>query len=97
MTIHINIKPDVMVYRRHNCSAKHRTFKTFAKCVWPRAEWVEGEGEYALVAYCGVTTVTLWPQAGFAEASARKRMIDSTGCGSDCSFGPQHKIVRLEK
>lgn len=95
MSIRINTKPDVMVYRQHGCSARHRTYKTLAKCMWPRAEWIYGEGEYALISYCGVTTVTLWPD--YQDAVDRKRMIDSTACGGRCSFGPQHKIVRLEK
>lgn len=37
----------VKTYRRHGCQAKHRTYKTVAKCIWPKATWVHGEGAYA--------------------------------------------------
>jgi hypothetical protein len=31
-----------------------------AKKHWPKAEWILGNGNIALLAHCGVLTVTLW-------------------------------------
>lgn len=47
------------VYRYHYCTKKHRSFSTAAKCLWPKAHWITGEGSYALLARCNVLTVTL--------------------------------------
>ncbi len=91
--IRINHTPDVTVYKKHHCDAKHRAFKTFAKCVWPRAEWITGDGEWASVSYCRVTTVKLFET--YEEAAQAKRLIDSDACGGDC--WNNHKVVRLEK
>ena len=58
-----------------------------------KAEWIEGDGQFALLARCRVLTVTLW--ATMAEAEERKDFIDITECGGGC-FGPSaHKIIDL--
>ena len=64
-----------------------------AKCVWPRAAWIEGDGGFALLARCGVLTVTLWPTP--EEAEKAKAMIDHAGCGGHCRGAPGHEIVEL--
>jgi hypothetical protein len=80
------------IYRRHRCSAQHRTFRTFANCVWPRAAWVHGEGPFALVAYCGRrVTVSLHATADAAEEN--KWLIDDTACVGSCCRS--HEIIRL--
>ena len=87
-------------YRRHNCERSHRTYLTFAKCVFPRAIWIEGEGPWAVLAWCGrgptrstTLTVTLW--ATGPEANEALGPIDSSGCGGGCTG--RHEIILLEK
>ena len=36
-------------YRRHGCDRRHRTAATFMRCAIPNAEWIDGEGEWALI------------------------------------------------
>lgn len=81
-----------VIYRRHNCTRRHRTYRTFAKCIWPRAEWILGDGPYATIAYCRVTTIEL--HADLDAARCALAVIDSTGCGGRCSR--RHKLVQLE-
>ena len=81
-------------YRRHNCERQHRTYKKFAECAFPRAAWVLGEGPYAIVAWCGTPTVTLWPTAEEA-LNAMATGIDKTGCGHLCSR--KHEVILLER
>ncbi|WP_280298760.1 hypothetical protein [Nocardia neocaledoniensis] len=80
------------VYKRHNCEKKHRTARTFMKCAIRRAAWVQGEGPYALIAWCGVPTVMLHPTLEAAEWS--EEMIDRYACGSKCNG--RHIIVRVK-
>jgi hypothetical protein len=79
-------------YRRHNCERRHRTWSTFAQCIWPRAVWIAGDGPYACVAYCRQTTVMLHRTA--VAAAEAKRTIDSDACGGRC--WNNHEIIRLE-
>jgi len=83
----------VKTYRRHGCERRHRGYRTLARCMWRRAAWVSGEGAFALVARCGVITVSLWPTLAAAEES--KRLIDATACGGRCTR--QHEIIKLER
>ncbi len=54
-----------------------------AKKKWgKKAAWIKGTGRYALLAWCGVLTVTLWDD--LAEAEANKEIIDKGGCGNQC-------------
>ena len=58
-----------------------------------RAERIEGDGRFALLARCRVLTVTLWPTMD--EAEKQKDFIDRTCCGGGC-FGPgAHEIIAL--
>jgi hypothetical protein len=75
----------------HNCERNHRTYNTLARCAWKRAEWVDGEGPYALLADCRVLTVTLHPT--YESAAKAKARIDGSGCGSSCRRN--HEIIRL--
>lgn len=93
--------PPVKLYRFHNCNRHHRSYRTLAKCVWRRAAWISGDGPYALVAYCGETTVTLWSSAEAARTGHEdgggwcmgKEFIDRYKCGHACIR--HHIIVRL--
>jgi hypothetical protein len=58
-----------------------------AKTRWPRAYWINGNGQYALVADCRkaperILTVTLWPSR--EEAEKAKAGIDAYACGGAC-------------
>ncbi|MGO1318496.1 MAG: hypothetical protein ACTMIR_15915 [Cellulomonadaceae bacterium] len=79
-------------YRKHYCQARHRTFRTLAKCVFSRAVWVTGNGPFAVVAWCGDLTVSLHPDVDTARSS--KEFIDGHGCGGRCRR--DHEIVLLE-
>jgi hypothetical protein len=61
------------------------------RCAIPRAAWVDGIGNFALIAWCDVPTVTLWKE--LAAAENQKAIIDRTGCGGRCSG--RHQIVRV--
>lgn len=78
-------------YRVHYCESAHRTYRTMAKCVWRRAAWIQGNGPYASVAYCRVTTVMLYATA--AEAEEAKAIIDASACGGRCSR--RHEVIQL--
>lgn len=78
-------------YRRHNCASLHRTWATLAKCVWPRAYWIQGDGPYASVAHCRVLTIVLAQTAQGAQNA--KALIDDMGCGGWCTA--RHEVVRL--
>ncbi|PWU52813.1 hypothetical protein DLJ47_17835 [Micromonospora sp. S4605] len=78
-------------YRRHYCQRQHRTHHTTAKCLWPRAVWITGEGPYATLAWCRVLSVMLHPTE--AEALAAKHLIDSTGCGGRCNR--RHELILI--
>jgi hypothetical protein len=82
----------VKTYRRHRCERRHRSYSTLAKCVWPRAAWIAGQGSYAVVAWCDVLTVTL--HQDYDAASRAKHIIDASACGGRC-IG-RHEIIRLE-
>lgn len=71
--------------------AKRKGYITFAKKLYPKAIWINGQGQYALLAYCGGLTVTLHETQESAVKS--KETIDQTGCGSQCRNS--HKIVDL--
>jgi hypothetical protein len=77
--------------RRCRCQAAHRSYTTFAECAWKKAEWVIGDGAFAVLAHCRVLTVTLHKTREKAEES--QRFIDKFGCGGMC--GRRHEIVQI--
>ncbi|MFD0225168.1 hypothetical protein ACWGPD_11150 [Streptomyces hirsutus] len=91
------------VYRRHHCERRHRTYETFARCVWKNAIWVRAFDQgthlpYALVSDCrkpylygDQRTVSLW--ASQESAELQKVWIDRTGCGGGCYR--DHEVIRL--
>lgn len=84
-------------YRQHPCSRQHRTYNAVARCVWPRAGTIVGEGEYATVSYCAHGphdhAVTVQLHETLDDAEFAKDFIDRSGCGGRCSR--QHEIIRL--
>ena len=69
-----------------------KTWLKEAKRRWgKKAEWIQGDGQFALLAWCRVLTVTLWSTR--EEAEKQKGFIDEYACGGGCTR--QHEIVDL--
>jgi hypothetical protein len=66
-------------------------FRAEARRRWPGAEWIYGEGPFALLAHCEILTITLHDTR--AKAEEAKRAIDETFCGHTCN--KQHEIVEI--
>ena len=71
-----------------------KSWRAEARKRWGRrAEWIQGDGQFALIAQCRVLTVTLW--STMDEAEKQKDFIDRLACGGGC-WGPSaHKIIDL--
>ena len=83
-------------YRRchERCTVRHhRTLENHVRCIWRRALWIQGEGRFASVTYCGGTTVVLSPT--LADARVWKQQADHFGCGGRCRGKAAHKIVEV--
>jgi hypothetical protein len=66
-------------------------YTNFAKRLAPAAEWITGDGAYAVIARCRYITVALYEtrrEAEFAEA-----FIGRIGCGGGCR--KNHSVVYL--
>lgn len=73
--------------RRCRCRRRHRTYRTFAKCIYRRAASVTGAGPYALLSRCGGFTVTLYGRRERADTDRGRR------CGEWCVG--RHRVVVL--
>jgi len=82
----------VKVYRDHRCGRQHRAWPALARCIFRGAGWIAGDGPFAVVSGCGVTSVTLHHDA--ATAARSLATIDATGCGGRCVR--HHDLVRLD-
>jgi len=80
------------VYRRHYCTRRHRNYHTLARCVWPRAEWIAGDGPYATLAYCRVLTVELHRTREAADKALSE--VERWGCGGRCHG--EHELIVLQ-
>lgn len=85
-------------YRRHRCDRRHRNFRALARCIWPRAAWIAGNGPFATVSRCphgpsqrSMVTAVLHTTVEAARDSLAA--IDGGGCGGQCTR--QHKLVEL--
>jgi len=58
-------------------------YNKIARSKWPNAAWISGEGQFALLAYCDVLTVSLWET--IKDAEKNKKFIDEFGCGGMCN------------
>lgn len=56
-----------------------------------KAEWIQGDGPFAVLAHCRVLTVTLHATKG--EADDSKAFIDRLACGGLCTRN--HEIIDL--
>lgn len=84
-----------VTYKRHNCTAKHRTYLAMAKCIWKKGYYPPmGEGQWVAVHKCrrfnpgGI--VRLFPTQAEAHAS------NVHPCGGACKGRWHHDVVRLE-
>lgn len=77
---------------RHYCQRRHRSHRTTAQRLWPRARWIKGDGSYALLAHCDVLTIALY--ASGADAIRAKAALDEHGCGSRCVA--DHDLIRMD-
>lgn len=82
----------------HRCRVRHRSWPTTARCEWPRAVSVTGDGPWATLAWCPggsrpgpALTIALWPTED--EARSARASIDRSGCGGQCRR--DHEIVSL--
>src|SRR3954453_804375 len=76
-----------VLYRRHGkpgCTAKHRTWKTRATCIWPWAHWIIGDGPYATLSRCRYRVTTVMLHRTEAAALGALALIDDYGCGGAC-------------
>jgi hypothetical protein len=65
------------------CRRQHRSYNAIARCKFKRAAWVDGEGPWGLIAWCGEVTISLWETR--EEAEKAKQSIDQAGCGGRCT------------
>ena len=80
------------VYRDHNCGRQHRTWTALAHCMFQRAAWIAGDGPFAVIAWCGVSSVTLHRTAEAGQHALE--VVDATGCGGRCVR--HHDLARLD-
>ena len=64
------------------CKGQHKTWNAIARCKLKYASWINGEGRYALLAWCKPLSVTLHETRESAEKD--KAGIDKTACGGNC-------------
>jgi hypothetical protein len=70
----------------------HPTYRRLAQSRWgDKAIWIDGDGRYALLAYCRVLSISLWKTLEAAQNG--KQEIDRLGCVDRCEN--RHEIVDL--
>ncbi len=79
------------LYRYCYCTSRHRTYRAMARCVWSRADTVDGEGPYALLMRCRAVTVNLHASPEQAEEECEIQNV--VGCCGRCSRS--HEIIQL--
>lgn len=81
-----------VVYRRHDCTSRHRSFNAMAKCIWRKGFYEpRGEGPYAAVHYC-----RRWKPGAIVTLFATQAEADQQNgweCGGAC-IG-RHQTVKL--
>ncbi|WP_415855636.1 hypothetical protein [Sinomonas sp. G460-2] len=77
------------VYHLHVCGTRHRSVRTFAKCLYPRAAYHHGDGEYAVLNRCRKLRVNLFE----TEAEAQNYLAGIKTCFAGCVGA--HELVHL--
>lgn len=80
-------------YRQHHCEKQHQSERTFLRCAIRNAAWIEGNGEYAVIAWCDRPTITLWRTPTPAQAALQE--LNALRCGGQCR--ERHELIRIEK
>lgn len=91
----------MITYRKHECPTKHRTRRTLAKCLWPYAYSVEGEGDFATLSSCRHNVLLIVLHSTEQKARQALDLIAGSGCGGACHLGRaeangKHRLIRLE-
>ncbi|WP_306233864.1 hypothetical protein [Agrococcus beijingensis] len=73
------------------CRKGHATARGFARCKVRGLAWITGRGDWALVAWCGNPTITLWPTE--TEAADRGSVLAAARCGRACRGA--HQIIHI--
>ena len=79
------------MFRHDGCPVRHRSWRTLAGCIWRRAEYVTGDGPWALLTLCPPLEVSLHQTE--EEAVSMRQMLDRCGCCGSCVG--MHRIVNL--
>jgi len=82
-TVHIDVP--------HRCGRTHHGYQSLAECCWPEAAYLTGDGPFAVLARCGLLSVSLYPTRD--EAQRRLRRLVADGCGRGCEG--RHDLVDL--
>ena len=80
------------IYRNHKCSKHHKSARTFLRCAIPTAAWIHGTGNYALIAWCNMPTISLYQDP--ADAAQPLAAINGGACGQRCNG--RHEIVHID-
>ena len=75
----------------HRCSRQHHVPTALARCTFPDAGWIAGDGPFGVVAWCSVVGITLYPTA--TAATAALAALNDTGCGRRCTG--HHDVLQL--
>jgi len=75
----------------HGCGRTHRGYQSLAECCWPEAAFITGDGPHAVLARCGLLSVSLYPTPD--EARRRLRRLEAEGCGRTCEG--RHELADL--
>lgn len=69
-----------------------RGYRGAARKRWKRAVWIQGQGRWAVVAYCNHTSVSL--HIDRIDAVHSMAFIDRLGCGHQCQR--VHALIDME-
>lgn len=75
----------------HRCSRQHHATTALARCTFPDAGWIRGDGPFGVVAWCSVVSITLYPTLDAATAALAA--LNDTGCGRRCTG--HHNVLSL--
>lgn len=87
-------------YRQHYCERRHRGYAAMARCLWPRADLLTGDGPWATLATCRPRTLTVELHGTREAAEKALNAIRGHGCGGACLLGRaeparRHRLIRL--
>ena len=75
----------------HRCARQHHAATALARCTFPDAGWIRGDGPFGVVAWCSVVGITLYATADAATAALAA--LNDTGCGRRCTG--HHDVLQL--